>query len=151
LQPEAMSATKKVAAIFLLTFAMIGSAAMAQTNTATPPGTTPPVTSATGKTAVPADLQALVKKFEKERKAYLAKQKQLEAALQNATTPEERDAIRAALQTDRDDFLADLKDIRQDLKQEITELKDKLNNAELIRAIQATEESIAPHHHHGKT
>jgi hypothetical protein len=55
------------------------------------------------------------------------------------------------LQENRDEFIAEQKEFRQDLKQEITELKDKLNNAELDRLIEQVKAEAAGHNHHGKT
>jgi len=122
---------------------MLGTAALAQS-------TNPPVIVEKGKVPIPADIQALVKSFELERTAYLDKQVSLLAALKNATTEEQREAIRAQLQKDRTQFLADLKQFRQDLKLEISELKGKLNNAELLRLIAEVKHEIEEHNHHGK-
>jgi hypothetical protein len=149
-----MRTVKTLALAGLLAAVMAGTSAMAQTTAATNANgaATPPVVVEKGKVPIPADLQALVKKFEAERGVYLTQQKELLARLKNAATPEQRAAIRAALQDNREDFLADLKDFRQDLKTEITELKDKLNNAELDRLIEEVKQgTTATHHHHGKT
>jgi uncharacterized membrane protein len=147
-----MRTAKTVVAGVFLGVALMGGNAMGQTTTTNSAGSTStsPVTTAKGKVPIPSDLQGLVKKFETERNAYLAQQKALEAKLQDATTPAERMAIRALLQENRDQFIADLKEYRQDLKQEITELKDKLNNAELNRLIEEVRQAAGNNGHHGK-
>src|SRR5208282_5352211 len=103
------------------------------------------------KVTIPKDLQGLVKKFEAERAAFLGQQRDLFAKLKNATTPEQRAAIRASLQQNRDDFLTVQKEFRQDLKLEITQLKDTLNNTQIDRLLEEIQAAINAHHHHGKT
>jgi hypothetical protein len=152
-----MRIAKTVIIAALLSAALMGNSALAQTNTSTTSAgssgsTTPPVVVAgKGKVAIPTDLQGLVKKFEAERSAYLDLQKALEAKLKNASTPEERAAVRQTLQENRDVFLSDLKEFRQDLKQELVELKNKLNNTELDRLIEEVQHEVDTHNHHGKT
>ena len=148
LQAKAMRAARKLGLAALLVVALVADAAVAQTTTTNSGSSTLPPA---GKVPIPTDLQGLVKKFEKERSAYLAQQNILLARLKNATTPAQRAAIRAELQQNREEFIADLKEFRQDLKQEITELKDKLNNTELDRLIQEVQHEVDTHNHHGKT
>jgi hypothetical protein len=153
MQKEAMRTAKTLVFAGLVALALVSHPASAQPTTAA--GTNSPSAPEIvnkGKVPIPSDLQSLVKKFEAERGAYLTQQKELLAKLQKATTPAERAAIRASLQENRDDFLADIKEFRQDLKQQITELKDKLNNAELDRLIEEVKREVAANHnHHGKT
>ena len=137
-----MNAANKVALVILLAAGLTAKSALAQATSATGGGTNSSATASSsgssigtivvvgkGNVPIPTDLKGLINKFNAERSAYLTQQKELLAKLEKATTPEERAAIRARLQQNRDEFLADLKDFRQDLKQQITQLKDTLNNA----------------------
>ncbi len=155
-----MNAALKSALMALLAAGLAANSALAQTTSAAGNGTNAPTTTSTtpvvvGKSNVPipTDLKGLINKFNKERGAYLLQQKDLLAELEKATTPQERAAIRAQLQQNRDEFLADLKQYRQDLKQQIAQLKDTLNNAEINRLIEEVKqaESDKPGKHHGKT
>jgi hypothetical protein len=98
---------------------------------------------------LPAEVQALLKAFEAKRDAYQATQKDLLAQLKNATTPGQREVIRAQLQDNRQAFLADVRDFREELRQEIRDIKGKINNDELKRLIDHGT-SGADGHHHGK-
>jgi hypothetical protein len=140
-----MKFTKILAVISSLGVSLLGTAALAQSTN--PPA---PVIVETGKVPIPADIQTLVKKFEKERSAYLTAQSALKAELKDATTKAERDAILAAMEADTAAFLADLKQFRQDLKDEINELKGKLNNQELERLIAEVKHEIEAHNHHAR-
>jgi len=147
-----MKTAKRFALALALGLALTSVSSFAQTVSTTnkSPAATPPIVVG-GKNSVPSSLQALVKKFETERGAYLTQEAALLAKLKNATTPAERAAIRKALQENREDFIAQQKQIREDVRQEITELKDKLNNVELDRLIQQVRQIESSHHHHGKT
>src|SRR5579871_5868986 len=99
-----MKTLKTLMAAAALGVFLLGNAAMAQTNTTTPPTVVPP-----NADKILDELKGLVKKFEAERDAYLVEQKALLAALKNATTEQQRIAIRQDLEENRDDFLADLR------------------------------------------
>jgi Skp family chaperone for outer membrane proteins len=140
-----MKFTKILAVISSLGVSLLGTAALAQST-----NSPAPVIVETGKVPIPDDIQDLVKKFEKERSAYLEKQTDLEAQLKKATTKAEREAIRDKMKADTAEFLADLKQFRQELKAEINELKGKLNNHELDRLIAEVKHEIEAHNHHAK-
>jgi hypothetical protein len=129
-----------------LGFSAIGTSVLAQSTNPTPPVVVEP-----GKVPIPADIKALIAKFEADRSAFLTEQKALWAKLKNATTEAERQAIRQDLQDNREDFLAEQKQIRQDLKHELEELKGKLNNAELARLINEIKQIVESHNHHGRS
>jgi Skp family chaperone for outer membrane proteins len=141
-----MKIVKTLVLIGSFGFSLLGTPMLAQsTNSA------PPVIVEKGKVPIPADIKALIAKFEAERGAYLTEQAALVAKLKLATTEAERQAIRQDLQDNRQDFLADLKEFRQDLKQDIQELKGQLNNPELLRLIEEVKKIVENHNHHGKT
>jgi hypothetical protein len=135
-----------IAMAISLGFSVLGTSALAQTTNPTPPVIVEP-----GKVPIPADIKALIAKFEADRSAFLTEQKALWARLKDATTEAERTAIRQDLQDNRQDFLAEQKQIRMELKHELEELKGKLNNAELARLVAEIKHIIDEHNHHGKT
>jgi len=141
-----MKALNILAIITSLGVSILGTPALAQSTN----NPTPPVIVEKGKVPIPVDIQDLVKKFEAERSVFLTQQAVLEAKLKNATTPAQRAAIRAALEDDRQDFLADLKKFREQLKDEVQELKGKLNNPELARLVAEVKREIEAHNHHVK-
>jgi hypothetical protein len=138
---------KTLAVIGSLGYAIMGHSLLAQT-TAASTAVTPPVVVEPNKDPdrIPDDIKALIKKFEAQRDAYLDEQRILLAKLKNATTAAQREAIRDQLQENRTDFLAELRDFREDLRQEIRELKGKLNNQELRRLIDAVKDTVDGHH-----
>ena len=138
--------TKLIALAVSLGFTAFGTSALAQTNNPTPPVVVEP-----GKVPIPADIKALIAKFEADRSAFFTEQKALWDKLKSATTETERVAIREDLQDNRADFLAEQKQVRQEIKHELEELKGKLNNAELARLINEIKAIIDSHNHHGKS
>jgi hypothetical protein len=120
---------------------LAGNAVMAQSTNPPPPVVVPPNP---GK--VLEELKALITKFDAEREAYLTEQKALLAELKNATTEAQRIAIRQDLEDNRDDFLADLRKFRMELREIISQLKGKINNAELNRIIEAAKAAASGHH-----
>lgn len=141
-----MKTLKALAILTSLGFSLLGTASLAQSTN----NPAPPVIVEKGKVPIPADIQDLVKKFEAERSVFLTEQAALLAKLKNATTPAQRAAIRAALEDDRQDFLADLKKFREQLKDEVQALKGKLNNPELARLVAEVKREIEAHNHHVK-
>ncbi|HXC98094.1 MAG TPA: hypothetical protein VN048_02050 [Verrucomicrobiae bacterium] len=136
-----MKALKTLMAAGALGMMLMGNAAMAQSTNTPPPVVVPPNP---GK--ILDELKALVKKFEAERDAYLTEQKALLAELKNATTEAQRIAIRQDLEDNRDDFLQDLRKFRMELREIISQLKGKINNAELDRIIEAAKAAADGHH-----
>ncbi len=128
-----------------LGLALVAGSVRADTNS------TPPVVVDKDKDGVPAELKeikTLVKSFEAKRDAYVEAQKDLLAKLKNATTEEQREAIREQLQDNRQAFLAELRDFRQDLRHELTEIRQIIHNHELERLLEQVkdiEQSIHKH------
>jgi hypothetical protein len=131
-----------IALAISLGFSGMGTSALAQST-----NPTPPVVVETGKVPIPADIKALIAKFEADRSAFLTEQKALWAELKNATTEAQREAIRQDLQDNRNDFIAQQKQVRMEIKHEVEELKGKLNNAELARLINEIRQILDGHHH----
>ncbi len=92
------------------------------------------------------DLNSLIQKFQSERDAYLAQQSQLKTQIKDSTTPAQRAALRKLLEKNHKEFLDDLKRLREDLKEMVSQLKGKLNNAELQRLIDAAKNGGDGHH-----
>ena len=138
---EVMKLIRTIAIIGTIGFSLVGNPVWAGDAPGT--GSPPVVVVEQGKDPgkILGNLKGLVQKFQSERDAYLAQQNQLQAKLNNATTPGQREAIRNQLQKNRDEFLADLKSYREDLKEMVSQLKGKLNNAELKRLIDAAKNS----------
>jgi hypothetical protein len=130
-------------------------ALQAQTTTsATTPATTPATVLPDDKDGVlkglPAPVVTLLVSFDKTRDKYLAQQRLLLVKLKDASTPEERDAIRQKLETNRDSYLAELKDFRTDLRTELSDLKGKISTEERDRIVAAAREIATEgglHHH----
>src|SRR5579859_3482552 len=104
--------------------------------TNTPPANLPSVVGNKNPSQLPAEIKTLLTAFETKRDAYQAAQKDFLAKLKNATTPEQREAIRAQLQNNRQAFLADVRDFREEIREEIRILKGRINNEELRRLIE---------------
>jgi hypothetical protein len=90
----------------------------------------------------------LIINFDALRDKYLLKQHLLLENLQNATTKEQRDAIREQLQDNRQAFLDELSDFRTQLKDELKDLKGRISNAEFLRIIDAAGDATGADHHH---
>ena len=140
-----MKTLKAFAIIGALGVALAGSKVAAQTSSNQPPVVVSPTSP-----KIPSDIKALVRTFEMERDAYFAEQKALLEKLKNATTPQQREAIRDMLQDNRDGFLAELREFREELRQEIKELKGKINNQELQELIDKIKDKVQDSHH-GRT
>lgn len=126
---------------------VMGPAWVRADGTNAPPVNLPAVVGDRNPNQLPAEIKALLAAFETKRDAYQAAQKDFLAQLKNATTPEQREAIRAKLQGNRQAFLAEVRDFREELRQEIGDLKHKINNEELNRLIGSGAGSRDGHHH----
>jgi hypothetical protein len=138
-----MKLLKTITIACALCGAVLASPARAQTNS------TPPVIVDPNKNTVSGDIQeikTLIKDFEITREAYLANQKSLLEQLKGATTDEQKEAIRKALEANRDAFLADLRAFRLEIREELRQLKGLINNAELQRLIAAAQAASGDHH-----
>jgi ribosomal protein L16 Arg81 hydroxylase len=123
----------------------------AQTNAPSPGAATP--VSASGITDVPLGIQSLILTFDRTRNQFLAQQDRLRIQLNHATTPSERQTIREELQANRQAFLAIQRTIRDQLKQELAALKEKISHEEFLRILNAaqnaaTEGGIGHHKGH---
>ena len=93
---------------------------------------------------IPPNIKALILNFDQISDAYLQHQRVLLLKLKNATTAAEREAIRAQLQENRQDFLAELKIFRQDLRADLQALKGELTHKEVLRILEAAKQAIGP-------
>jgi hypothetical protein len=84
---------------------------------------------------VPVEIKKLISDFDGTRDAYLAKQKEI---LKGAA---DRETIRAELQKNRAAFLAELKTFRDTLKQDLQDLKVKINHQEFNRIVDAARDA----------
>lgn len=98
---------------------------------------------------VPPAVAKLIANFDILRDKYLLKQHLLQEKLQNATTQEQRDAIRQELQDNRQAFLDELSDFRTQLKDELKSVQGRLSNAEFLRIIGTAPSAPGDHHHRG--
>jgi hypothetical protein len=138
----------------LLLFGVVGAFVMGPAQvradgTNRPPVNLPAVVGDKNPNQLPAEIKTLLAAFETKRDAYQTAQKDLLAQLKNATTPEQREVIRAKLQDNRQAFLSEVRDFREELRQEIREMKNKINNEELNRLI-GHGISSGDGRHHGK-
>jgi len=138
----------------LLLMGMVGAFVMGPTGvradgTNTAPVNLPSVVGDKNPNQLPAEVKTLLAAFEIKRDAYQTTQKDLLAQLKNAPTPEQRAAIRAQLQDNRLAFLAEVRDFREQIREEIRIIKGKINNEELRRPIDSGTGG-SDGHHHGK-
>ena len=99
---------------------------------------------------VPDPIRELILAFDRTRDKYLAEQRALLIKLKNATTPEEREKIREMLQANRQQFLDELKAFREQLKQDLQNLKDKTQLGRIIDAAHDAATEGGLRHHKGK-
>jgi hypothetical protein len=144
-----------VGALFL-SVAAPGIVSAQATTAPTPAATTPVVvlhndasSSASDLQGVPPAVAKLIVSFDALRDKYLLKQHLLLESLQNATTQEQRDAIRQQLQDNRQSFLDELSDFRTQLKDELKSVQGRVSNAEFLRIIEAAQSTGGNHHHRG--
>jgi hypothetical protein len=97
---------------------------------------------------VPPSVAKLIVNFDALRDKYLLQQHLLLEKLQDATTKEERQAIRAQLQANRQGFLDELADFRTQVKVQLKSVQGRVSNAEFIRIIEAAEAASTGNHHH---
>jgi hypothetical protein len=156
-----MSHLRSIVSISAVVLSLIAPGVVfAQATTAPSPATTtPPVVTlhsdAGGTTAqadlkgVPPDVAKLILNFDSLRDKYLLKQHLLLESLQNATTQEQRNAIRQELQDNREAFLDDLSSFRTQLKDELKSLQGRISNAEFLRIVDVAQGSGGDHRHRG--
>jgi hypothetical protein len=99
---------------------------------------------------VPDNVKTLILTFDQTRDRFLQQQRFWLAKLQHASTPEERDQIRQQLQANRQEFLADLKSFRDELRNDLDSLKGKIGHAEFGRIIDAAHNATSGHRHRGQ-
>jgi len=92
----------------------------------------------------PDNVKTLILSFDQVSDKYLQQQRVLLLKLKNATTDQERAAIREQLQDNRQAFLAELKTFRQDLRADLTALKGKISHAEVLRILDAAKDAVGP-------
>src|SRR5580658_8096817 len=105
-------------------------AQVSSTPTAAPVVVVPPNGATAGD--VPNGIKALITSFDQLREKFLAAQNLLQIQLKHATTAAERQQIREELQANRQAFLAALKSIRLQLKDELAALKNKISHQEFL-------------------
>jgi len=98
---------------------------------------------------VPPAVAKLIASFDVLRDKYLLKQHLLQEKLKNATTQEQREAIRQELQDNRQAFLDELSDFRTQLKDELKSVRGRVSNAEFLRIIGTAPSAPGDHHHRG--
>jgi hypothetical protein len=98
----------------------------------------------------PDNVKTLILAFDQVADKYLMQQRMLLLKLKNATTAEQREAIREQLQDNRQAFLAELKTFRQDLRSDLVALKGKITHAEVLRILDAAKDATGAHPRKGK-
>jgi len=101
---------------------------------------------------VPDNVKNLIETFDQTRDKYLQQQRLMLMKLHQTTTPEERDQIRQQLQTNRKEFLAELKGFRDELRADLQALKGKISHGEFGRIIDAANNAgnDGGHRHRGQ-
>lgn len=101
---------------------------------------------------VPDNVKTLILTFDQTRDKYLAQQNLLLIKLKHATTPGEQEQLRAQLQANRQDFLNELRNFRDDLRNDLQALKGKIGHAEFGRIIDAAHNASGGngHRHRGQ-
>jgi hypothetical protein len=89
----------------------------------------------------PDNVKDLILNFDKLADKYLMKQRMLLIEYKNATSPEQRAAIREQLQDNRQTFLTELKGFREQLHDDLAALKGKISQAELRRILDAARDA----------
>lgn len=101
---------------------------------------------------VPDNVKTLILTFDQTRDKYLAQQSLLLIKLKHATTASEQEQLRAQLQANRQEFLNELKNFRDDLRTDLQGLKGKIGHAEFGRIIDAAHNASEGngHRHRGQ-
>ena len=101
---------------------------------------------------VPDNVKNLILTFDQTRDKFLQQQRLLLIKMQHASTPEEQDQVRQQIQSNRQDFLAELKSFREELRHDLQALKGKISHAEFGRIIDAAHHagSEGGHRHRGQ-
>jgi hypothetical protein len=90
---------------------------------------------------VPDNVKNLILTFDQTRDKFLEQQRLLLIKLQHATTPDEQQQLRRDLQANRQDFLAELKSFRDELRTDLDALKGKISHSEFGRIIDAAHDA----------
>ncbi len=101
---------------------------------------------------VPDNVKTLIVTFDQTRDKYLQQQQWLLIKLHHATTPQEQDQVRQQIQSNRQEFLTDLKGFREELRVDLQALKGKIGHAEFGRIIDAAHDAgnEGGHRHRGQ-
>ena len=98
---------------------------------------------------MPPSVKVLVKSFDQTRDKYLQQQATLTAQLKKSATPEEREQIRNQLQANRAGFMDELKSFREQLRDDLKDMKGKMSHSEFQRVIDAAQDAASgPAHGH---
>lgn len=101
---------------------------------------------------VPDNVKNLILTFDQNRDKYLQQQNLLLIKVKHASTPNEQQQLRQQLQANRQEFLADLKSFRDELRNDLQDLKGKIGHAEFGRIIDAAHSATTGggHRHRGQ-
>jgi hypothetical protein len=101
---------------------------------------------------VPDSVKGLILTFDQTRDKFLQQQNLLLIKLRHASTLEEQEQLRQQLQSNRQDFLAELKSFREELRHDLQALKGKISHAEFGRIIDAAHNASGGggHRHRGQ-
>jgi flagellar basal body-associated protein FliL len=86
---------------------------------------------------VPENVKNLILNFNAARDQFLQNQQALQMERGKAATPAERELIRIQLQANRKQFLEELKQYQDQLRDDLQQLKSKMSHAEFLRVIDA--------------
>jgi hypothetical protein len=101
---------------------------------------------------VPDSIKNLILTFDQNRDKYLQQQNLLQIKMKHASTSDERDQLRQQLQANRQEFLAELKSFRDELRNDLQDLRGKIGHAEFGRIIDAAHSVTTEggHRHRGQ-
>ncbi len=101
---------------------------------------------------VPDNVKKLILTFDQTRDKYLQQESLLKIKLLHATTPQEQDQLRQQLQANRQDFLTELRSFRDELHNDLQDLKGKISHDEFGRIIDAAHNASGggSHRHRGQ-
>ena len=101
---------------------------------------------------VPDSVKNLILTFDQTRDKFLEQQRLMLIKLQHATTPDEQEQLRTQLQANRQEFLAELKSFREELRTDLQALKGKISHGEFGRIIDAAHDASTGggHRHRGQ-
>lgn len=101
---------------------------------------------------VPDSIKNLILTFDQNRDKYLQQQNLLQIKIKHASTSDERDQLRQQLQANRQEFLTELKSFRDELRNDLQDLRGKIGHAEFGRIIDAAHSATTEsgHRHRGQ-